>query len=299
MFKTLKTNKYFSYFTSFFSRGPNNSPLEFPSDQLVLSNNMKKIDNILSLNFPSIESGKIGGSTIRENSEVTENKLNYNKELSLPSKSFSDLISQNPIIEKKNKNKKKYKFGYNKSKVIDLFGINYSEVKEEKKFQDIHNNHKSDNYIFNIFSSSIYVQLFNNVKNYIFSSTPQIMNQPLYELPNASDKSQNSYGLVEKVELIPNVLKNRVSVVQYAANSPIEDRYNAIQLKNLKGYCLQVLDGHGGSQVAEFANKKLYTQFDSKYLELILNNNEMSEEEKIKESIIHAFTVVVSFSINY
>ena len=44
-------------------------------------------------------------------------------------------------------------------------------------------------------------------------------------------------------------MKNRVSLIQYPANNPIEDRWSCQQLESIDGYVAIVLDGHGGWQV--------------------------------------------------
>jgi pyruvate dehydrogenase phosphatase len=64
-------------------------------------------------------------------------------------------------------------------------------------------------------------------------------------------------------ELIRNNIKNRVSVSCYNANMPIEDVYNAIQLRNVDGYYLTVLDGHGGDDLANYANKRIHVLLDN------------------------------------
>jgi hypothetical protein len=66
-------------------------------------------------------------------------------------------------------------------------------------------------------------------------------------------------------ELIRNKIKNRVCVSSYNANDPSEDVFNAIQLKNIDGYYLTVLDGHGGVEVANLANQRIHVLFD-KYI---------------------------------
>lgn len=90
-----------------------------------------------------------------------------------------------------------------------------------------------------------------------------------------------------------NNIMNRVSIVQCSANNPVEDRFNAIQLKNLNSYFISVLDGHGGNQVADFVNKQLHIYFDEriKYLE----NSNYQVQHKIKESFLYAFESVVRY----
>ena len=56
-------------------------------------------------------------------------------------------------------------------------------------------------------------------------------------------------------------MENRVHVTQFAANRPMEDRFNATQI-SLKGkpfgFYAGVFDGHGGWQVAEYAKKNMH-----------------------------------------
>ena len=44
-------------------------------------------------------------------------------------------------------------------------------------------------------------------------------------------------------------MKTRISLVQYPANNPIEDRYSCQQLTTIDGYVVSVFDGHGGWQL--------------------------------------------------
>ena len=48
-----------------------------------------------------------------------------------------------------------------------------------------------------------------------------------------------------------NQLENRVSLIQYESNNPIEDRFNCTQIKEVEGYLISVFDGHGGWQVGK------------------------------------------------
>jgi len=86
-----------------------------------------------------------------------------------------------------------------------------------------------------------------------------------------------------------NNLENRASVIQFNANEPIEDRYSAYELKNFPGYFLAVLDGHGGSDVAEYANERLYRYFDEIYKEMKLKNKKLSEDEVVVNSLLKTF----------
>lgn len=95
-----------------------------------------------------------------------------------------------------------------------------------------------------------------------------------------------------------NILKNRVCEFHINANNPREDRTNAIQLKNFDGYFLSVLDGHGGDDVAEFANQELHKKFDEKYKDLAYDDS-IKEKEKVKMAISHAFAEIVRKRLNF
>ncbi len=119
-------------------------------------------------------------------------------------------------------------------------------------------------------------------------------------------KNATEYGGSEEISnrkfeeiLIRNLLKNRVSTISYASNNPIEDRYNAIQLKNLDGFLVEVLDGHGGYHVAEYASKKLHIYFDEKIKELNDNSRDLNDDDKIINSLNHAFTSVENDLYNH
>jgi hypothetical protein len=93
-------------------------------------------------------------------------------------------------------------------------------------------------------------------------------------------------------DLTENKIINRVSIVQCSANNPVEDRFNAIQLKNIDGYYVSVLDGHGGNQIADYANKKLHVYFDNRIK--FLENSDFKLKQKIHDSFMYAFEQVVS-----
>eukprot|EP01016_Furgasonia_blochmanni_P052496 TRINITY_DN837_c0_g1_i6.p1 TRINITY_DN837_c0_g1~~TRINITY_DN837_c0_g1_i6.p1 ORF type:complete len:389 (-),score=107.23 TRINITY_DN837_c0_g1_i6:567-1733(-) len=88
-----------------------------------------------------------------------------------------------------------------------------------------------------------------------------------------------------------NKLTGRVTLVQYAANNPIEDRYSCMQLNAIDGFFVGVFDGHGGWQMADFAMKNLGKELDE-----ILKQNKGkkygNEEDYIRESLNQAFDVV-------
>jgi hypothetical protein len=87
-------------------------------------------------------------------------------------------------------------------------------------------------------------------------------------------------------ELIRNSIKNRVCVSSYNANNPSEDVYNAIQLRNITGYYLTVLDGHGGVDVANIANERLHVLFD-KYMKQVADDSDDLPLEKVIEDVIN------------
>ncbi len=292
MWKTLKTNKYLSYLTSFLQKS--STPIEFSSDQIILNSNLNKgLDKTLLMckSLPSLDITK-SFSEDQNDSSVIQSSGKRKRQNSLPKESLkeiSDLIepssSLNYPSKKKLNLKSRKSINFQDSNNLGILDLN------EKEFDDEHNK-KDSNYIFNMFSSSIYVNLFDKVKNAFSFSTPRSISRDI-KLHGDERLGTEPLAIKENDNLKANILKNRVSVIQYAANNPIEDRYNAIQLKNLNGYCLQVLDGHGGCQVAEFANKRLHVLFDSKILEL-KENKRLSDHEKIIHSIKYAFKEVVS-----
>lgn len=90
--------------------------------------------------------------------------------------------------------------------------------------------------------------------------------------------------------LIPNQILNRVSNIQYYANNPVEDRLNAIQLINLNGYYLSVLDGHGGSIIVDYAYKHIPIYFDERIKSL--ENSDFNEDYKIIDAFNYSFQSV-------
>lgn len=95
-------------------------------------------------------------------------------------------------------------------------------------------------------------------------------------------------------------LEKKVKVIQHNANTPCEDRYIALKLKNLDGDFLAVFDGHGGDSVSQFASEKMAKYFDSIYLELTNKNNKgiKSQEEIIKQAFLDTFHKIVIYSLN-
>jgi hypothetical protein len=86
-----------------------------------------------------------------------------------------------------------------------------------------------------------------------------------------------------------NNLEKRASILAFNANEPIEDRHSAYELRNFPGYFLAVLDGHGGAEVADYANERLYRYFDEIYKDTKEKNKKLSEDEVVVNSILKAF----------
>lgn len=112
--------------------------------------------------------------------------------------------------------------------------------------------------------------------NQIFNKYPQCAAQPVIRS--------------KMIEL--NNLEKRASVLQFNANEPIEDRYSAYELKHFQGYFLAVLDGHGGADVAEYANERLYRYFDEIYKETKEKNKKLLEDEIVVNSLLKTFEKV-------
>ena len=114
----------------------------------------------------------------------------------------------------------------------------------------------------------------------------------LRELINTFSTTDDAYKKNLENELKSNRIKNRVCEIYISANFPREDRCNAIQLKNLDGFFLSVLDGHGGDDVAEFANKELHKKIDEKYKQIAHDEN-LKDQQKVKLAIYNAFQEIV------
>jgi serine/threonine protein phosphatase PrpC len=69
----------------------------------------------------------------------------------------------------------------------------------------------------------------------------------------------------------------------------MEDFHNAIQLKNIDGYLLTVLDGHGGIEVAKYANKKIHLLFDNFIKD---EDDNLSLLEKIKNVLSRIYNTI-------
>ena len=103
----------------------------------------------------------------------------------------------------------------------------------------------------------------------------------------AANAATNQRIQEKTIEL--NNLEKRASILAFNANEPIEDRHSAYELKNFPGYFLAVLDGHGGAEVADYANERLYRYFDEIYKETKEKNKKLSEDEVVVNSILKAF----------
>ncbi len=97
----------------------------------------------------------------------------------------------------------------------------------------------------------------------------------------------NTGNRTKTIEL--NNLEKRAGIIQYNANEPIEDRYSAYELKHFPGYFMAVLDGHGGAEVAEYANERLYRYFDEIYKEMRQKNKKLTEDEVVVNSLLKTF----------
>jgi pyruvate dehydrogenase phosphatase len=96
-----------------------------------------------------------------------------------------------------------------------------------------------------------------------------------------------SHSLFKGEKHEKNKLKNRITLIQYPANNPIEDRWSIHQLESLEGFVTIVLDGHGGWQVAEYAKENLAKEIDKC---LKANKGKYpSEDEYISASLRDAF----------
>jgi hypothetical protein len=124
------------------------------------------------------------------------------------------------------------------------------------------------------------------------NSLGKVFQKYFERLDQSSKSSPDAIAPEIQNELRRNILKNRVCEVHINANNPREDRTNAIQLKNFDGYFLSVLDGHGGDDVAEFANRELHKKFDEKYKELAYDDK-IKEKDKVKMAIAYAFAEIV------
>jgi hypothetical protein len=93
--------------------------------------------------------------------------------------------------------------------------------------------------------------------------------------------------------LLPNQIKNRIFHFQKSANNPIEDRINSIQLENIEGYWVSVLDGHGGDTVAEYANNNLHIRFEERIHQHKIQSENFIDNVQITDALIYAYDQVV------
>lgn len=111
-----------------------------------------------------------------------------------------------------------------------------------------------------------------------------------------ANRSKTLFALKEKEKAkeksIFEEFEQRVGIVQTNANEPIEDRSSAFMLKHLKGIFLSVLDGHGGPQMAHFANERLHLYFDNFYKEIKAKEKTKTEDEIIVDSLLKSFAKV-------
>lgn len=62
-----------------------------------------------------------------------------------------------------------------------------------------------------------------------------------------SVRKEGESGIIKK-----NCIDNRIAIIQYAANSPTEDRFCMEQIRNVEGSLFAVFDGHGGDSMGIF-----------------------------------------------
>lgn len=112
-----------------------------------------------------------------------------------------------------------------------------------------------------------------NIKNKLFCT-------PVNEIPNSD-------------------LERRIKVIQYNANTPCEDRFIAMRLKNINANIMAVFDGHGGDSASDYASEKMAQYFDKIYLELNKKNikNEKTQDEIIKQAFLDTFHKIVTYKL--
>lgn len=77
--------------------------------------------------------------------------------------------------------------------------------------------------------------------------------------------------------------EEKVTVMEYNANFPIEDRYKVVELKNIQGNLLAVFDGHGGEHTSDYVYQKIAPYLDSIYLKL---SNDSKHKNKTQDQLI-------------
>lgn len=234
----------------------------------IISSLLSKNDSY-DLLQKQIPSDSIFKSTIRldikKNIESLENNKDLIKSTTSHQNEISWLIQSNAVSISSNHYKSSF--------------LNVSSNTNSSHYENKNKNSRFSGY-FGLISSALFGYFAVKMKKSKNESVKVMKNDDSDEISNKNE------GFMSR-----NILKNRVTTISYAANNPIEDRYNAIQLRNLDGYFVEVLDGHGGYQVAEYASKKLHIYFDEKIKELKKEGN-ISEDEMIITAINFAFASV-------
>ena len=60
-------------------------------------------------------------------------------------------------------------------------------------------------------------------------------------------RKEEESGTIKK-----NCIDDRIAIIQYAANSPVEDRFCMGQIEKVEGNLFAVFDGHGGDSMGIF-----------------------------------------------
>lgn len=107
------------------------------------------------------------------------------------------------------------------------------------------------------------------------------------------NKNSNKILFAKEAKKIP--FREKVNVIEYNANNPIEDRFAAVELKNIKGNLLAVFDGHGGDLVSDYVAKHTAQYLDTIYLELTNNkkHKDKTEDQLITQAMYETFQKLV------